>query len=170
MLKWVNLASTSNFLQITFSLTNPLQVPWNTLLKLLQLNLCWEGSVTQVHSNTCTPLLVSSKSFIWVGLLFINYLILLKVLPPWTTSLEESSVKIRLRNSFPHNTPKLCAWMSLERAFVERENSQPIISWHIILPSPQSIANYKVQRTTTSFYHHHSETSKILPGVIEIKT
>ena len=63
MLKWFNLTSTSNFLQITFSLTNPLQVPWNTLLKLLQLNLYWEGSVTQVHSNTCRPVFGFIKAF-----------------------------------------------------------------------------------------------------------
>ena len=63
MLKWFNLASTSNFLQITFNLTNPLQVPQNTLLKLLQLNLYWEGSVTQVHSNTHKPLFGPIKAF-----------------------------------------------------------------------------------------------------------
>ena len=71
------------------------------------------------------PFSVSSKPFIWVGLLFGNYLIMLKAPPPSTTSLKESSVlkkkKISFRNSFPHYTPKLCAWTSLEGAFVERE-------------------------------------------------
>ena len=38
------------------------------------------------------PFSVSSKPFIWVGLLFGNYLILLKAPPPSTTSLKESSV------------------------------------------------------------------------------
>ena len=67
------------------------------------------------------PFSVSSKPFIWVGLLFENYLILLKAPPLSTTSLKESSVKISFRNSFPHYTSKLCAWTSLEGAFVERE-------------------------------------------------
>ena len=53
----------SNFLQITFSFTNPLQVPWKTLLKLLQLNLYWEGSVSQVHSNTRRLLFGLIKTF-----------------------------------------------------------------------------------------------------------
>ena len=48
-----------------------------------------------------TPFLVSSKPFIWVGLLFENYLILLKAPPPSTTSLEESSVKIRFLKLIP---------------------------------------------------------------------
>ena len=83
------------------------------------------------------PFLVSSKPFIWVGLLFENYLILLKAPPPSTPSLKKSSVKISFRNSFPHHTPKLCAWTSLEEAFVERENSWPITSWHVRLLSPR---------------------------------
>ena len=52
------------------------------------------------------PFSVSSKPFIWVGLLFENYLILLKVPSPLTPSLKESSAKISFRNSFPHHTPK----------------------------------------------------------------
>ena len=35
----------------------------NTLLKLLQLNLYWEGPVMQVHSNTCRPLFGLTKAF-----------------------------------------------------------------------------------------------------------
>ena len=50
-------------MQITFSPTNPLQVPLNTLLKLLRLNLCLENSITQVHSNTRRPLLGLIKAF-----------------------------------------------------------------------------------------------------------
>ena len=52
---------------------------------------------------------------------------------------------------------------------VERENSQPITGWHIILPSPQCMANYKASCTATSFHYHHSETKRGLPSVIEIK-
>ena len=67
------------------------------------------------------PFSVLPKPFMWVDLLFGNYLIMLKAPPPSTTSLKESSVKISFRNSFPHYTPKLCAWTSLEGAFVERK-------------------------------------------------
>ena len=37
----------------------------------------------------------------------------------------------------------------LTRVFVEKENSQPITSWHVTLPSPQSTANYKALCTIT---------------------
>ena len=95
---------------------------------------------------------VSSKPFIWVGLLFWNFLILLKASPPSTIAIEESSVKIdSFRDSFPHHTLKLCTWTSLEGEFVERENFRPITSWHIILPSSQNIANYKEPRIVARF-------------------
>ena len=110
---------------------------------------------------------VSSKPFIWVGLLFGNHLILLKAPPPSTTSLKESSVKISFQNSFPYHTPKLCAWMSLEGAFVERENSRPITSWHVILPSPQNTANYKAPRIAARFCYHYLETNRNLPSVMQ---
>ena len=110
---------------------------------------------------------VSSKPFIWVGLHFGNYLILLKAPPPSTTSLKESSVKISFQNSFPHHTPKLCAWTSLKGAFVERENSWPITSWYIILPSLQNTANYKALRTATRFCYHYSEANGNLPSVMQ---
>ena len=113
------------------------------------------------------PFLVSSKPFMWVDLLFGNYLILLKTPPPSTTSLKESSVKISFRNSFPHYTPKLCAWMSLKGAFVEKENSRPITSWHVTLPSPQNTVNYKVPRIATRFCYHYSETNRNLPSVMQ---
>ena len=113
------------------------------------------------------PFSVSSKPFIWVGLLFGNYLILLKAPPPSTTSLKESSVKISFRNSFPHHTLKLCAWTSLEGAFVEKENFRPITSWHVTLPSPQDAANYKVPRIATRFCYHYSETNRNLPSVMQ---
>ena len=112
------------------------------------------------------PFLVSSKPFIWVGLLFENYLILLKAPPPSTLSLKESSVKISFRNSFPHHTPKLCVWMSLDGAFIEGENSKPITSWHVILPSPQNTANYKAPRIAARFCYHYSETNRNLPSVM----
>ena len=113
------------------------------------------------------PFLVLPKPFMWVDLLFGNYLIMLKAPPPSTTSLKESSVKISFRNSFPHYTPKLCAWMSLEGAFVERENSRPIISWHVTLPSPQNTANYKAPRIAARFCYHYSETNRNLPSVMQ---
>ena len=113
------------------------------------------------------PFSVSSKPFIWVGLLFENYLILLKAPPPSTTSLKESSVKIYFQNSFLHHTSKLCAWMNLKGAFVERENSQLITSWHVILPSPQNTANYKAPHIATRFCYHYSETNINLPSVIQ---
>ena len=95
---------------------------------------------------------VSTKPFIWVGLLFWNFLILLKASPPSTTTIEELSVKIHsFRDSFPHHTLKLCTWTSLEGKFVERENFRPITSWHIILPSPQNTANYKEPRIVARF-------------------
>ena len=113
------------------------------------------------------PFSVSSKPFIWVGLLFENYFILLKAPPPSTTSLEESNVKIRFWNSFPHHTPKLCGWTSLDGAFVERENSWPITSWHIILSSPQNTANYKAPRTAIRFCYHYLKANENLPSVVQ---
>ena len=110
---------------------------------------------------------VSSKPFIWVGLFFENYLILLKTPPPSTPSLKEPSVKISFRNSFPHHTPKLCAWTSLEGAFVEGENSRPIPSWHVILPSLQNTTNYKVPCIAARFCYHYSETNRNLPSVMQ---
>ena len=113
------------------------------------------------------PFSVSAKPFIWVSLLFGNYLILLKAPPPSTTSLKKSSVKNHFRNSFPHHTRKLCVWTSLEGAFVERENSRPITSWHVTLPSPQNTSNYKVPRITARFCYHYSETNRNLPSVMQ---
>ena len=43
---------------------------------------------------------------------------------------------------------------------VERENSRPITSWHIILPNLQNTANYKGSRTAPRFYYHYSETNR----------
>ena len=51
---------------------------------------------------------------------------------------------------------------------VEKENSQPITSWHIILPNQQNATNYKAPRTTTRFCYHYSKTNRNLPSVIEI--
>ena len=113
------------------------------------------------------PFSISSKPFIWVGLLFGNYLILLKPLPLSTTSLKESSLKINFRNSFPHHTLKLCAWTSLEEAFVERENSRPMTSWHVTLPSPQNTVNYKAPRIAARFCYHYSKTNRNLPNVMQ---
>ena len=116
------------------------------------------------------PFLVSSKPFIWMGLLFGNYLILLKAPPPSTTSLKESSTKNPFfRNSFPHHTLRLCAWTSLEGAFVERENSRPITSWHVTLSSPQNTANYKVPCIAVRFCYHYSKANENLPSVMQKK-
>ena len=55
------------------------------------------------------PFSVLPKPFMWVDLLFGNYLIMLKAPPPSTTSLKVSSEKkkkINFWNSFPHHTPK----------------------------------------------------------------
>ena len=114
------------------------------------------------------PFSISLNPFMWVGLLFGNYLILLKAPPPSTTSLKESSVKISFRNSFPHHTPKLCAWTSFEGAFVEKENSRPITSWHVTLLSPQNTANYKVSCIATRFCYHYSKTNKNLLSVMQM--
>ena len=57
--------------------------------------------------------------------------------------------------------------MSLEGAFVERENSRPIISWHIILSNPQKITNYKVPRIVARFCYHYSKTNRNLPSVMQ---
>ena len=103
----------------------------------------------------------------WVGLLYRNYLILLKAPPPSTTSLKESNVKIYLQNSFPHHTPKLCAWTSLEGAFVERENSRPITSGHVTLPSPQNTTNYRAPCIATRFCYNYSEANRNLPSVMQ---
>ena len=50
---------------------------------------------------------------------------------------------------------------------VDEENSQSITSWHIILLSSQRMTNYKTPYTATSFYHHHSETKRNFPSIIE---
>ena len=75
--------------------------------------------------------------------------------------------KISFRNSFPHYTPKLGAWTSLEGAFVERGNSWPITSWHVTLPSPQDTANYKAPHIVARFCYHYLETNRNLPSVMQ---
>ena len=52
------------------------------------------------------PFLVLPKPFMWVDLLFGNYLIMLKAPPPSTTSLKESSVK-KKKNQFSKLIPTL---------------------------------------------------------------
>ena len=52
---------------------------------------------------------------------------------------------------------------------IKRENSQPITSWHIILPSSQSMTNYKTSHIATSFHYSHSETNRDLSSGIQIK-
>ena len=51
---------------------------------------------------------------------------------------------------------------------IERENSQPITSWHIILYL-QNIANYKAPLIATRFCYYYSKTNWNLPSVVEIR-
>ena len=53
---------------------------------------------------------------------------------------------------------------SKSKHIVERENSRPITSWYIKLPSPQNTVNYKASRIATRFCYHYSETNKNLPS------
>ena len=53
------------------------------------------------------------------------------------------------------------------RVIVERENSWPITSWHVTLPSSQDITNYKVPRIATRFCYYYSETNRNLPNVMQ---
>ena len=55
----------------------------------------------------------------------------------------------------------------LRKVLVERENSQPITSWHVTLPSPQNTANYKASRTAARFYYYYSEANRNLPSVMQ---
>ena len=55
------------------------------------------------------------------------------------------------------------------RVIVERENSWPITSWHVTLPSSQDITNYKVPRIATRFCYYYSETNRNLPSVMQKK-
>ena len=57
--------------------------------------------------------------------------------------------------------------MSLEGPFVKRENSRPITSWHVTLPSPQNTANYKAPRIAARFCYHYLETNRNLPSVMQ---
>ena len=54
------------------------------------------------------PFSVLPKPFMWVDLLFGNYLIMLKAPPPSTTSLEESSVKKSVFETHFHTTLQNC--------------------------------------------------------------
>ena len=72
----------------------------NILLKLLQLNLCWEGSVMQVHSNTRRPLFGLTKA-LHVGGSTLRKLFISSCWKLQTTSLKESSVKNRFSKLIP---------------------------------------------------------------------
>ena len=52
---------------------------------------------------------------------------------------------------------------------IERENSRPITNWHVTLPSPQDIANYKTPRIATRLCYHYLETNRNLPSVMQKK-
>ena len=94
------------------------------------------------------PISVSSKPFIWVGLFFENYLILLKAPPPSTTSLEESSVKsvfethshntlqnyVRERVSMGHlQRGKIPDLSQADTSYYQIHKIQPITKHHILL-------------------------------------
>ena len=67
-------------------------------------------------------------------------------------------LKIKKQDAYPQ-----IYWIQ----YVERENSRPITSWHVILPSPQNTANYKAPHITARFCYHYSETNKNLPSVMQ---
>ena len=50
---------------------------------------------------------------------------------------------------------------------LERENSRPITSWHVTLPSPHDTANYKTPRIAAKFCYHYSETNRNLLSVMQ---
>ena len=116
------------------------------------------------HINTCKPWhLVRVSNDISDP---INY---------WHMSLI-FSVILSIHTNFllagPNNKSSLISTNSINISLsliisIERENSQPITSWHIILPSPQSTANFEASCTTTSFYHHHSGTNRNFPSVLK---
>ena len=140
----------------------------NTFLKLLQLNLYWEGSVMQVHSNTFRPFFNLTKAFHVGGSTFRK---LSHHVESFTT-FNYFIWRVKCKNPFfethSHTTlQKLCAWTSLNGAFIERENSRPITSWHVTLLSPQDTANYKAAHITARFCYHYSETNRNLPSVIQ---
>ena len=93
------------------------------------------------------PFSVSAKPFIWVSLLFGNYLILLKAPPPSTTSLKESSVKNHFRNSFPHHTRKLC--VNKSRGGICREGK--FSTYHKLTRHITKSTKYKQLQSTTYY-------------------
>ena len=65
---------------------------------------------------------------------------------------------------------KIKVWLPQDTTIIpsiERENSQPITSWHVILPSPQDTGNYKAPRIATRFCYHYSETNRNLSSVMQ---
>jgi len=144
---------------------DPFQIPWNTLLKLLQLNLCWESLIMQVHSTTCWPFYRLIRTFHMGGSTLLKWLHLAKSFPTF----NYFAWRIKCKNLFLKLIPSPHSETMCENESRAKTHSQPMTSWHIILPSPQNIANYKVPRTTTRFCYHYSETNINLLSVIEIK-
>ena len=65
---------------------------------------------------------------------------------------------------------KIKVWLPQDTTIipsVERENSWPITSWHVILPSPQDTANYKAPHIATRFCYHYLETNRNLSSVMQ---
>ena len=82
-------------------LWSPLTIQ-NTLLKLLQLNICWEGSITQVRSNTYKPLFGLIKAFHMGG----------STLRKLSHPSESSTTRVKYKNPFfethSHTTLRDC--------------------------------------------------------------
>ena len=55
----------------------------------------------------------------------------------------------------------------LLKYIVERENFWPITSWHVILPSPQNTANYKMPCIAARFCYHYLEINRNFPSVMQ---
>ena len=98
---------------------------WN-YFNLTSTEKAWSRKYIQILAG---PFSILSKPFIWVGLLFGNYLILLKAPPPSTTSLKESSVKKKKKKklfSKPVPTPHLeTVCMNESRGGICREGKFP---------------------------------------------
>ena len=84
------------------------------------------------------------------------------------------SYRMYLESDSPHQVVMImceCIWFShiLNRhnTSVEKENSRPIISWHVTLSSPQNTANYKASRIAARFCYHYLETNKNFPNVMQ---
>ena len=103
--------------------------------------------------------------FDWRALLEISQL-----LTTWCSKIivvENDSCKELGTKSAWHCPSSVDILPRLEGAFVKRENSRPITSWHVTLPSPQNTANYKAPHIAARFCYHYLETNRNLPSVMQ---